>query len=171
MRRLLQRDAFGNGLKTWNSVDELEQSSFSGMVGFRGLRPEMKLGALPNIPASIVRQCVEKYKLKNFIIQEGAPDYYQILQGELWRTSAQGLYFRHVRSRLKMREALALNTVVHAFGLYAKMILQNVLTPSSYDEIMDVLDLYDGIVELTIFSKCVGWAKHRNHVTWEVRHY
>jgi hypothetical protein len=67
-----------------------------------------------------------------------------------------------------MRLALAEETL-HATGLKAKIILESLLDPTSYDAIIDLLEKYDGhVIEFSCWERKVGI---RRTMIWEVRDY
>lgn len=93
-----------------------------------------------------------------------------LIQGEVTR-AAGGLFLCYSTLHHKMRRALRLGGV-DVCGLKAKMILQSNLDPSSYDCLMDLLDLYsEHVVEFSTYSKHYGKILSRNTIFWEVRKY
>jgi hypothetical protein len=70
-----------------------------------------------------------------------------------------------------MRTALSLENR-HAENSVAVAILRHFLDGSSYDDLVDLLDLYDGAaIEFSVCDRPVGDLDHRNTIFWEVRHY
>lgn len=69
-----------------------------------------------------------------------------------------------------MREAM--KHAKRATGLRAQMILKELLWPSSYDDLMDLIDLFpEHVIEFGAHTRAVGVLPHRNTVVWEVRAY
>lgn len=59
-----------------------------------------------------------------------------------------------------------------AYGTTAKMMLKRHLNDNSYDDMMILLDEYDGhVVEFSVLDRCFGTVPHRNAIVWEVRDY
>jgi hypothetical protein len=167
-----RRDAFGNRLRDWQSLTDLRRSGFSGMVGVRStLATGFKAAAADNVSAGKLPSFLASHGLPDagIVISEGAPDERQTIQGEVSRQIG-GLVLRYNTEKVKMRPAM--ERASHAFGLTADGLLRKHLSPPSYDDLMELLDCYeDHIVEFTAFSGCVGWARGRNCVVWEVRKY
>lgn len=174
MYRLWDKDAFGNRLRDWGDVGDLLASGFRGKVGVRDTkRTGNPLASLPNVPASEVPDFLRRHGATGdgLRILEGAPDEHQTIQGEVSEMPG-GLYVRYAASKMKMREAMASPGVKHARGLDAHLLLRRHLSPASYDDLLDLLDLYPGaVVEFTAFDRPVGRCRTRNAVVWEVRHY
>lgn len=74
---------------------------------------------------------------------------------------ADGAHWRDVMQNAK-----------HAEGVTARHVLRRHLNPSSFDDIMQLQDLYrDHAIEISATPHCTGQLPHRNYVTWEVRMY
>lgn len=174
MYALYQRGAFGNKLRTWSLEDYLA-SDFAGTVVLRYAGTGGGAKTVYHIPRDHVEAHVvdfEKEGLSRDRIQvnESAPDELLTIQGEVMR-STDHLTLRFSRAPQPMRVALKLQPE-HAEGLRAQLLLQTYLSPASYDDLMELLDTYDGaVVEFSTFSVDVGYARGRNTVVWEVRHY
>jgi hypothetical protein len=70
-----------------------------------------------------------------------------------------------------MRDALKLAPSV-AQGLYSDVLIREAMTPSSYEDWKVLLDQYPGhVLEVSIFSRCLGDIPGRNALVWEVRRY
>jgi hypothetical protein len=175
MYRMYNRGAFGNRLRSWPSLEALQQSGHRGPVGFRHtLNTGFKLASMDNIPAADVPAFMEQHGLRfgeGLHVAEGAPDHRQTIQGEA-TLIAGGLHVRYVPSKMKMRPAMLLPTVRHVDGLRAHGVLKHYLSPASYDDMMDLLDNHpDAVVEFTAFDVPVGGCRGRNTVCWETRNY
>ena len=60
----------------------------------------------------------------------------------------------------------------HSFGLRADMMVRGCMTPSSYSDWRELLDLYPGhVLEVSIWDSCIGDVPGRNAVVWEIRKY
>jgi hypothetical protein len=144
--------------------EELIESGHQGTVSVRNLlvHGSMSYG----VP---VQEAIKNYKT-NIYFNETAPDHLLLLQGDLMITDKHYTLF-YSQAKLPMRQALSLDGR-HAFGLEALQLLKENLDPSSYEDIMELLDRYeDHIIEFSTFSRDLGDCKGRNTVIWEVRSY
>lgn len=175
MYELYNRGAFGNRLKTWNSFEELEASGRETGICVRYKKPGNKwtyfaldLGQVRNA----IRQAVycEGADRSLFHFNELGPDDKIILQGEVMRTH-EGLVLS-MNNQPNMMHRMALKDPETVYGLEARGFLLKHLEPSSYDDLMELLEIYpDSIIEFTAYSVCVGVCRGRNTIIWEVRNY
>lgn len=169
-RRYL-RGEFGNTLQTWDTLEELLASGFKGLVNARRRQAGGK--CLTNLdPQALARAWSLPEAPDAYYFNARAPDDRLILQGELSLT-VQGLtLFYDQTPGLTCRQALSDKVPRQAYRLTAQLLLQQHLSPSSYDDIRELLVEYpDGVVEFSAFDCCVGRYPGRNHVIWEVRNY
>ncbi len=101
---------------------------------------------------------------------ESMPDELLIVQGEvmhyLW-----GLELTYTNVRKPMNKALEEETR-YASGLVAKIILENAMDSSSFEDLMALFEIYpDSAVEFSTYEINVGDISNRNTVFWEVRNY
>lgn len=155
---------FGNRPRTWFSQRELHESGYSGTVTCRALIP----GALCDYRVhSWHATCDPKYK--DYAFNESMPDELLTIQGEVMRDTS-GLYLAYsTEPNLVMR--VAMQTQKAAYRSAAEAILRHYLTPTSYADIQELLDAYDGVVEFSTYGQAVGNLPFRNTVIWEVRNY
>lgn len=174
MYELYQKGCFGNKLRTW-SLEEYLNNDFTGTVVLRyagtggGGKAAYHLSRneVPNVVAEWESEGLSRSRIK---VNESAPDSLLTVQGEVMR-SEEGLSLRYSRMKAPMRKALA-EQPEHARGLSAVLLLRHTLNPSSFEDIMELLDLYDGaVVEFSAFSVNLGDCRGRNALVWEVRHY
>ena len=169
---LLSKGKLGNTIKTWGSLAEFKESLYVGEVTIR--YKGLSGGQFCYYSVSDVDSVVSEIEGKGggkekIVINESAPDEFLTVQGELMRNT-HGLYFFYSTKQGKMRDCL--KSASSVFGLRAKIILQHYLTPSSYEDVMDLLDEYpDHVIELSAYSKCLGSRTGRNALIWEVRKY
>jgi hypothetical protein len=166
---LYLRGSYGNKLMTWSSIDEFVKSKYSGSVSLR---------TNANIPGGFVKYDVTdinealkdcNVNLDNIVINESAPDEYLTIQGELIRNE-HGLYLYYSTIPGKMRDCM--KHAISASGLTVKLMLEHYMTPSSYDDIIELLDMYPNhVIEFSTYSKCLGDCYGRNTIIWEVRNY
>jgi hypothetical protein len=70
-----------------------------------------------------------------------------------------------------MRDALKKQRL-DAYGIAANEMIKHYMTPSSYEDFKAIVDLYpEHVVELSIYSICLGNISGRNSIIWEVRKY
>jgi hypothetical protein len=164
---------FGNRLKTWNSIEEMVDSGWDKLVAVRYMVPGSRYA---NYGLSVaeaiahVRICMEDGANENlFRFNEAAPDDKIKFQGEIQRNH-EGLILswspRFTMHRYAMRDPYLVK------GLRALSGLKSECSPASYDDLMELLYLYeDAVIEFSVYTKDIGWARGRNTVIWEVRDY
>ena len=174
MYERLRAGLLGNSFRIWTDVDEFAKSNFRGLTGVRiqGMIP-----GLPYFHHLNFQQTVEKfYELKRQgytpIIYEASDDPHIVWQGEVTRASwSCGWHVEYSRAKTHMRAAFAVERLC-VTGYSATVLLQNTLTPSSFADLEDLMDLYeDHVIELTVYDQCVGQFPDRNYCLWEVRKY
>jgi hypothetical protein len=180
---LWERGLLGNKPRTWVGIEALRASGYTGLVTARstgqgggwtkygvtvrdGEPFEIEEAVVAGAPVKIRHSAVWPGVTYN----ESAPDDLLLIQGEVARVPG-GLYLRFDRTPgLKMREAMKI--AKDATGLTAKLMLQHLLWPASYDEVMDLLDAYpDHVIEFSAYDVACGNLPHRNTLVWEVRRY
>jgi hypothetical protein len=73
--------------------------------------------------------------------------------------------------KLQMRDALKMKKL-YITGYRTLVILEYFMTPSSYEDFKAVCELFpDHVIELSIYSCCLGDLRGRNTLIWEVRKY
>jgi hypothetical protein len=168
-----EKRQFGNKLLTWNSLEEMIDSEWSSKVAVRYQVPQSRYtayGLTVTEAVDHVAHCVgDGANEKLFRFNEAAPDDKIIFQGELTRNH-EGLILswspEHTMHRFAMRDPKL------AVGLSAFSYLKAKCSPASYDDLMELLYLYeDSIVEFSVYEREIGWARGRNTVVWEVRDY
>lgn len=169
--KLYLKGSFGNKIKSWDSVNSFQNDLYKGSVSvrYKGLPGQFCYYNVNNINL-ILRDIISKGgKKENVIINESAPDEHLTIQGELMRNEL-GLYLFYSTEKGKMRDCLKNGKSIN--GLRVKLLLEYYLSPSSYDDIMDLLDLYpDHVIEFSTYNKCLGDCTGRNTLIWEVRKY
>lgn len=162
---------FGNKLKSWDSVDDFLRDSYKGTISvrYKGLAGQFCYYNVTNINPIIDEIIHKGGKRENIIINESAPDEFLTIQGELTRNE-YGLYLFYSTKKGKMRDCL--KNGLSSKGLKVNIMLKHYLTPNSYEDIMELLDLYpDHIIEFSTYNKCIGDCVGRNTLIWEVRKY
>jgi hypothetical protein len=164
---------FGNKLKTWNSIEEMVDSGWDKNVAVRYQVPQSRYtnyGLSVAEAIAHVRVCMDDGANENlFRFNEAAPDDKILFQGELTRNH-QGLILSWSPAFTMHR--FAMKDPWLAIGISAMIALRKHCTPSSYDDLMDLLYLYeDSIIEFSVYERELGWTRGRNTVIWEVRDY
>jgi len=160
MFNLLKNGSLGNSFRTWNSVDEIKKSGYSGKVTMRCKQGGGGLLAY-EVPQSQISKIINVWSKKgisneDIFFNENAPDHLLLMQGELMRT--EDYYFLlHSFEKKKTKEAMETSKIVK--GLKAKNLIKHLMNPASYEDIKLIFDLYpDSVIEFSIYSKNVGWA-------------
>lgn len=178
MYALYELQAFGNKLRTWQSVDELERSGYAGplTIRYRG-----GAGGSPftryRVPAAQARAAVAEYRRRGaeggrFNFNESAPDERLIFQGEVMR-STEHVTLRISSQKKPMRDAMAETAQVrHRYMLQAAMTLRSALFPSSHSDLCALFEVFpSAVIEVSVYAIPVGSLRGRNAIIWEVRDY
>jgi len=181
--RLWQSGAYGNKLRAWSTLSEWRKSGYRGKVALRCLLPSGGGGpCLYDVETNFVKNAYDRYAIdvapEHIVICEAAPADVVLLQGEYMNGicnqgdgSFWSGYFYHSRVRKQMREALWRSPEA-SDGLIADLAIRSVMTPTSYEEWRELLEVYpDHVFEVSIYDRCLGDLPHRNALVWEVRRY
>ena len=179
--RMYLNGAFGNRAFAWGSYDELIKSDWRGKVCIRSLVGMGRGKVKYNIPFGRVREAIASFERRGFSeenlsFNQSMPDQNLVLQGEVMR-GMEGFELTYTTVKKPMNVALK-EEELYASGLVAKIILQEALWPSSYNDLTELLDLYSNdrgspscVVEFSAYDVAVGDCRGRNAVIWEVRNY
>lgn len=164
---------FGNKLKTWTTLEEALAQGWTSKVAVRYQVPQSRYtayGLTLSEAQEHVDKCLDDGANKSlFRFNEAAPDDKIIFQGELMRNH-EGLILSW--SPLFTMHRFAMKDPFLSVGLSAFNYLKKHCSPASYDDLMDLLYLYeDAIIEFSVYERELGWARGRNTVVWEVRDY
>jgi hypothetical protein len=174
---LYEAGAYGNKFRTWNRLHDIEASDFSGKIVMRyrgksGGAHYPRLGEQITLAeASItLRQWIAKgADIDEIAYNEAAPDHALLLQGEIM-LSIDHISLFYSTSKTTMR--LALREGNHACGMQALVLLRQSLFPSSWSDVLELLDRFpNSVIEFSAFAHAVGYLRGRNAVIWEVRNY
>jgi hypothetical protein len=152
-------------------------ASFPGTeIGFRELRKPgtSGAGAWEKVPWPLVPETAKRWRKagREFIMDDGCPDQYRTLQGEVVRTERGLEGFLETEGKLPMRPAMAAGHMKHRSYLETRLLLERYMDPSSRDDLDSILEMFpDHAVEFSCFSVNVGIFPHRNTIFWEVRRY
>lgn len=181
MYELYNRGHFGNRLRTWNSLEEFFASDYEGQVSlrYRGPLPgglglygveRREVACLVERAEVVTREKGLSFDRSLVMLNEAAPDDRLMIQGEVQRTPELGVYLRH--SFVKTRMRIAMEEPLHATGLRALILLRTYLDPNSYEDVQELLDIYDGhVVEFSTYEMTIGDCPRRNTIVWECRGY
>lgn len=170
MYELLRAGVLGNTLRTWDTLDEYLDSGFQGRTSLRCRKPGITFrhGMTHEEAVRQSRVCFEGCLPEDFIFCEAAPDWECTFQGEV-QWGLHGLDLSWSTEKVNCREAM--KRARTASGVEAATLLRHYLDPEDYDDIMALLDLYDGhVVEFSTFQNSLGQL-HRRMVVWECRLY
>jgi len=172
MYEMLRAGLFGNTLRTWDTEEAYLASGYKGRTSLRCKQPGITFrhGLSHEEVLVASRECFEGCEPKEFIFCESAPDWAVIIQGEVQRTWG-GLTLTWSQAKSNNREAMR-NGPAQSYGLKAKLLMMEFMDPASYEDVMELLELYqDHVVEFSTFSVSLGSIPGRNTVIWEVRNY
>lgn len=173
--RLFTNGCFGNKLKIWHSFEELKNNPPSQNVvvmRYKGLgngfcQYDVNIKDVEKVMKNWMSKGAERNKI---FFNETADDTKLLIQGEIMELP-EGLYMIYSTLKEKMRTAIAKDPH-HCIGLKVKMMLQYYLFPSSYEDLMILLEEYPNhAVEFSAWNMCVGDNQNRNAIVWEVRDY
>ena len=179
--RLWRAGAYGNKLRLWGSLREWRLSDYRGPVALRCREGRGGGPCIYDVIPGFVSRAVELMfaqgvKEGEIMVNEMSPNQ-EILQGEYLNTfygAGDDLswgYFYYSRARTRMREALARQPKA-ASGLRAELLLQQHMTPASYEDWRLLVDKYpDHVFEVSVYDCCLGDLPNRNALVWEVRKY
>ena len=145
-------------------------------IGFREIRRQGTpgAGAWEKVPWHHVLETADQWMLngRNFIMDDGAPDEYRTMQGEVVRTERGLEGFLDLEGKLAMRPAMAAGHMKHYGYLQTRLLLERFMDANSRDDLDMILDLFpDHAVEFSTFTVNVGVFPRRNTLFWEVRLY
>jgi len=158
---------FGNRPRIWESLNDLLDSDYHGLVSIRSLTPGGK--CVYRMPVSELKNCnAAEYPQGKVIFQESLPDDLLLIQGTLSRDELGILLEYSTEKNKKFREA----TFQTARGLRAHHLLRSRLDASSRADLVALLDTFETCnIEFAAYEIDVGVIPHRRGVVFEVRAY
>lgn len=170
------RGGFGNKPQTWNSLEELDGSGYYGEVVLRykgiGGKDLPQYGIHLSIAeaATVAKQWFSQGARPALLaINEAASDHDLTIQGEVMQTIEHYALFWS-DEKTTMREAMKNGR--QAYGREALALLKRYLSPSSYEDMQELLDMYPShVIEFSSYRYNVGGCRGRNTFIWEVRNY
>lgn len=168
---------FGNKLRTWSTLEAFERDGCPCSVGLRytsgrGGRGPHEFHIPPDMVAERVHAWIaDGWDPSLITLCEMAPDHRLIINGELQEVAPNDWHFYYSMLKLPMREALSKGGE-HMYGLRARLVLRDILTPASWDDLCALIELYPKhVIELSVYDHTLGDLPHRNMIPWEVRDY
>lgn len=169
---LWERDALGNHLRIWHTVEEIPGSISEVMV--REVNPNGGGGLVNVMKVATLRK---RRPSQQVIYNELAPDELATLQAYIRKEN--GIIY--LEAKLTARERLptrpqrmrqAIRRAKRYEGLQALHIVRNRVSLRDYEDIVELLDAYPGhVLEFTAYACSVGWVRHSNVIFWELRGY
>jgi hypothetical protein len=173
--KLYESGAFGNKLRTWNTLDDLLADRYGGNVTMRYAGGYNKWCEY-NIPQIMIPLKMEEWKKQGADIllvrfNETAPDDRLIIQGEFGEDKDYGYILSYSTDKGKSNRE-AMKSPLSAVGRDAKLILGKHLSMQSRRNMYRLLELYPyAIVEFSTYDTFLGDIPGNNTIFWEVRNY
>ena len=171
-----QEGLLGNTFRVWMSYDEYIQSGYKGLITLRYLIrdsgyfvPVVEYKDIDGILVDLIKKGanLNLFTFGEIPIKEKE---YRLIQDELYYSDT-GLVLEYTFNQGNLRHALQKN-YIRAEGIKAKLLLEGLLDPNSYNDIFELLEKYDGaIIEFSTFAGYVGTLPNRNTIIWGVRNY
>lgn len=172
MYALYFKGAFGNKLKTWDYLLGAPASTLRFCIRYK--KPGSKWFAF-GVGMQQAADLISKWTLEGadrglFSFNELGQDDKITLQGEIMRgVRHYELLYSHMPGIMHRN---AMKIAGWTWGIEALAIVKSYLSDGSYDDLMELLELYpDAVIEFTTYSIDVGECRGRNTVIWEVRDY
>jgi hypothetical protein len=170
----------GNRLKSWQTLKELLNSDYRGLVSIRSR--QVSGTSYYNVPIDSIANKLGK-SLNEYYFNESAPDDHLIIQGEYFHgTSSSGTFHNRslmyseapvkMKEFIKLPEGRGLMCRHFSEGITTNIILQHYMNANSYDDFQILQEQYpDHVIEFGIYNHELGIVPHRNTIIWEVRQY
>jgi hypothetical protein len=175
-----EQGLLGNRTRLWRSPwDAFYWGSQQGKgkllpeIGFREIGKSGG-GKWEKVPWNAVLRTATQWKEegRNFIMDDGAPDWCRTLQGEICRTFRGLEGYLDTTAKLPMRAAMAAGHMRPCGYLTCLVLLDRYMDASSRDDLDALLELFpDATVEFSCFGIDVGIFPGRNTLFWETRNY
>jgi len=168
--RLWEEGSLGNRTNLWRSPQDAFDSK-APFIGFRQIGSAGG-GAWERCSRDRVFETCERWTKsgRNFMMDDGCPDYKRVLQGEVCRTYRGFEATLDLSCRYPMRVAFAKGCMRPYQGIVALSIIRAFMDECSQEDLWELLDKYpDATIEFTTFSVDVGVFPNRNTLLWETR--
>ena len=173
---LWEAGVLGNRTRLWRDVEQCVHDARQLGIKEIGFRQVGKTGggAWQKAPLDEVYKIATEWTNlgRKFIMDDGAPDQYRTIQGELCRTFKGLEGYIEIGGRMPMRQAMNAGLMKQYSYAATNNLLNKYMDPSSRDDVDSILELFpDAAIEFTCFSVNVGIFPGRNTLFWETRNY
>lgn len=174
MFQLYLQGKFGYSPKIWNTKDEMIADKYSGLIGLRyagfsggGLFKTMM--TLSEAELTFHKWISDGADKSRIIWCEAIDNKKLAIQGEVQR-DVGGLSLTYTDEKGTINRPATWKNKKIAFGAQAVAILWHYMSGTSYDTLMELLDIYpNSVVEFSVLER--GLEGSHNTVFWEVREY
>lgn len=172
--RLFKEGHFGNSLRQWDTLEDLDLDPYDGPIVIRSKAAHGGGPCTYNIPKLMVPRILcrppwDQIPLKDVYFNELLPPEFSTLQAEIMEDVTGEWYMRYSLERVYFREALQRPLV--AAGLKALEIVRHFADWKLFQCVRELFECYpDHVVELTTTDRSFG-TRRWNGIVWEVRSY
>lgn len=172
---LYEAGYFGNKPLTWNSYQEIVDSTWKGMVCMRSRTGTARKNVRYDIPLDQIPQEIKAWRNigipeESIAFNQSLPNEHLLIQGEVQYINGI-FYMTYTKVKKPMNLALEEETL-HAHDPKARVILKDCLSHHSYEDLEKLLEVFpNDIIEFSTFRVNVGNRLLRNTIFWEVRNY
>lgn len=169
MYRLLMNGRFGNYVRSWRTIADIQLSGYTGHVSLRSLEINnpVRLYHVPmELLVTTIFELPDSQKHAGLMFSESPDDTYRLIQGEY-----DGINFTYSFINAPMRLAFDQQRL-HANRLQAHWLLKAHMTAGDRDWLEQLLvDFPNSTVEFSCFKRPIGTVPGSQTIFWEVRHY
>lgn len=172
---LYESGLFGNKPFIWDSYEEILSSKWQDKVSIRSKKGVVRKKTKYNVSVGKIPEEIEKLKeigMKedDITFNQSMPDNRLLIQGEMMKWH-KGIYLTYSTLKTQMNIALK-EQPQNAKGLTAKLLLKQNLSPSSYEDVVALMEMFPkDVIEFSAYEIFVGNIPGRNTIIWEVRNY
>jgi len=172
--KLYEEGLFGNKLRTWKNLDELNLDEYIGNVTIRYAGQYDKWCKYNvkqvEIKSELRKMADEGADLTLVRFNESAPDDHLLIQGELVEDCDYKYILSYSTDKIPMREAMKRPKEI--LGAKALPILFGYMSLASKENTKRLLSLYpNAVIEFSVYDCLLGNIPENNTVFWEVRNY
>ena len=164
---------FGNASPSWDTVEKFTASGYTGLVHVRNGLVAGGATYYNTRPEDVVKVWQPGYYISAMVPPDVEASL--VFQGEVQQAPPGcgrcGLDLFYTRIAKPMRTALAENAV-QVSGIIARVTLECLMDPLSYDWLQVLLERYEGhVVEFSTYGRQWGTLPGYRTVFWEIRNY
>ena len=130
---------------------------------------------MSEIPSVIKELSFKGIRKEDLKFNESAPDDHLLIQGEIIYQPDSRVYpdnYLLLYSTEKTQMKFALKNAKTASGLKVRIMLEHLMTESSWEDLLDLMEKYpESVIEFSTYDICLGNLPGRNTIIWEVRDY